>query len=242
MSEAFDPLNLLLLAVAVVIFLRLRSVLGRRTGNERQRYDPYSAAERTDGQPAGAAQDGNVIPMPESRHGGAASGRSGESGAPVWEGYAKEGSAAAKGLDDIARADPAFSPQSFIEGARAAYEMIVTAFADGDRRTLRNLVSPDVYDGFASVLDQHEKAGHSMETSFVGIEEATITGAALEGRKASVTIKFVSELITATKDSEGRVIEGDPKRIREVTDVWTFMRDVTSGDPNWQLVATEASG
>ncbi|QPC43361.1 Tim44 domain-containing protein [Kaustia mangrovi] len=243
MSEAFDPLNLLLLAVAVVIFLRLRSVLGRRTGNERRPYDPFSTGERHDGQPAGASQDGKVIPMPgqENRNAGAGSDARGEEAAPVWEGYAKEGSAVASGLEAIAGADRSFTPKSFVEGARAAYEMIVTAFAEGDRRTLRNLLSRDVFDGFSKVIDEREKAGQTLETSFVGIDEATIVGAELDGRKANVTVRFVSELITATKDSEGRIVDGDPKRVREVTDVWTFMRDVTSRDPNWKLVATEAS-
>jgi len=106
---------------------------------------------------------------------------------------------------------------------------------------LRNLLSRDVFDGFSKVIDEREKAGQTLETSFVGIDEATIVGAELDGRKANVTIRFVSELITATKDSEGRIVDGDPKRVREVTDVWTFMRDVTSRDPNWKLVATEAS-
>lgn len=242
MNEAFDPLNLLLLAIAVVIFLRLRSVLGRRTGNERRRYDPYGSSETRNHQPAGASQDGKVISLPgrEDRQAGSVPHIEDEDRVPIWEGFAKEGSPVANGLEDVARADPAFDPKQFLDGARMAYEMIVTAFAEGDRRSLRNLLSREVYEGFAAAIDSRERAGHANETSFVGIDDATITGAALEGRKAALTVRFVSQLITATRDREGKLVDGDPKKVREVVDIWTFTRDTTSRDPNWKLVATES--
>jgi predicted lipid-binding transport protein (Tim44 family) len=122
-----------------------------------------------------------------------------------------------------------------------AYEMIIDGFAKGDKAALKNLLSKDVFEGFARAIDERQAQGHRVESRFVGIDKATIQSASLlGGKKAAITMAFVSELITATYDRAGEVIDGDPKEIREVTDVWTFERDVTSRNPNWKLVATEA--
>ena len=146
MDQAFDPLNLLILAIAVVIFFRLRSVLGRRTGNERPPFDPF-AARRRNGQNGQAgppeAASGNVVTLPRDR-GSEAKPQDAEPAAPVWTGYAEEGSALATGLERIAAADPEFTPSSFIAGAKVAYEMVVIAFAQGDKPSLKNLLSRDV--------------------------------------------------------------------------------------------------
>lgn len=234
MNQVFDPLNLLILAVAVVILLRLRSVLGTRTGHERP-YDPYSATEASE-KPRRA--DGKIIPLPGTKPAEEtfAADRADE---PVWQGIAEEGSALAKGLDKIARADRSFDVQEFLEGARMAYEMIVTAFAQGDRKTLKPLLSKDVYEGFAEAIAAREKAGETVETQIVGIDRADITAATLHGRRASITVKFQSQMITARRNSEGELVEGDGRTIQPITDVWTFDRDVTARDPNWRLVATE---
>jgi predicted lipid-binding transport protein (Tim44 family) len=160
--------------------------------------------------------------------------------APVWIGYAEEGSSLAEGIERIAAADREFTPASFLSGAKLAYEMVVTAFAQGDKPTLKNLLSREVYDGFAGAIDNREKAGEKLDSRFVGIDKADLVSAELTGRRALVTVKFVSELISATTNRAGDVIEGDPKQIREITDVWTFERDVGSRDPNWKLVATES--
>ena len=243
MNEAFDPLNLLILAIAVVIFFRLRSVLGRRTGNERPPFDPFAARRRNNGEdgkpdrPEEAA--GNVITLPRDRP-GEAKPQDAEPASPVWAGHAEEGSNLAKNLERIAAADRDFTPASFIAGAKVAYEMVVTAVAQGDKPTLKNLLSREVYDGFAGAIDNREKAGEKLESRFVGIDKADLVSAELNGRKALVTVKFVSELISSTTNRAGEVIEGDPKQIREITDVWTFERDTGSRDPNWKLVATES--
>lgn len=237
MSESFDIYTLLFLVLAVVIFLRLRSVLGRRTGHERPPYDPYSAPEAN----ANGAKD-TVVALPRGR--GGASATSVPAAAEVEErikGYAPKGSALAKGLADIAKADLSFEPKSFLEGAKAAYEMIVMGFADGDKRLLKQLLSRDVYDGFTAAIEEREERGDVVETNFVGIDKADIIEAELKNKTAQVTVKFVSSLITATRNKDGEVIEGDPKKVREVTDIWTFARDVNSRDPNWKLVATEAA-
>ena len=233
MNQVFDPLNLLILAVAVVILLRLRSVLGTRTGHERP-YDPYA----TEASEKARRADGKVIPLPGSKPAEEiyASDRATE---PVWQGVAEEGSTLAKGLEKIARADKSFEVKDFLEGAKMAYEMIVTAFAQGDRKTLKPLLSKDVYEGFAEAIAEREKAGETIETQIVGIDKADIVGATLQGRRASITVKFQSQMITVKRNSDGGVIDGDERTVQPITDVWTFDRDVTSRDPNWRLVATE---
>ena len=118
--------------------------------------------------------------------------------------------------------------------------MIVTAYAEGDRRTLRNLLSREVFEGFDAAISEREKRGETVETRFVSIDNADITGAEMRGRSAQVTVRFLSQLVSATRDKQGNVVDGNAEKVSEVTDVWTFARDVGSRDPNWKLVATEA--
>ena len=239
---AFDPLNLLLLAIALVVFWRLRSVLGTRTGNERPPLDPMGS--RRSGEPeAGVADaDKKVVRFPQSDSAPPDNQDADrEPAAPVWTGYAEAGTPLANGLEAVGAADPAFMPKSFIEGAKLAYEMVVESFAKGDKATLKDLLSRDVFEGFAKAIDQRAKAGETMEFRFVGIDKATITAARLDGNKANITMEFVSEMISAVLSQSGEVVDGDPGTIREITDVWTFERDVTSRNPNWKLVATAAT-
>jgi len=140
----------------------------------------------------------------------------------------------------VAAADPAFDAAHFITGARTAYEMIVTAFAEGDRRQLRGLLSREVFEGFDTVISERESRGETAETRFVSIDASKITGAELRGRTAQIILRFVSKLISVTRDRSGAVIEGNAEKVTDVTDVWTFARDVSSRDPNWKVVATEA--
>ncbi|MGD9868722.1 MAG: Tim44/TimA family putative adaptor protein [Hyphomicrobiales bacterium] len=238
MNETFDIYTLLFLVLAVAIFIRLRNVLGRRTGSERPPFDPYSRAPEAKGKPAPADARGSVVHLPRGKEAGSL--QTAEIEARIKD-FAPKGSALAKGLKAIMATDPSFDPKEFLNGAKAAYEMIVVAFASGDRRTLKQLLSKDVFDGFVGALDERETRGDVVESSFVGIDRADLIEAELKNKQAQVTVKFVSDLITATRDKNGEVIEGDPKKVREVTDIWTFARDVTSRDPNWKLVATEAA-
>ena len=233
MSDIFDLTNILLLAVAVAIFLRLRSVLGRRTGEDEARIDRYATRDA-----AAPARD-NVIPMPRAET--LPSG--GQYPAPSVDerlGSLPEDSRALEPLREIANADPAFDTASFLKGSRIAYEAIVTAYARGDRETLRNLLSREVFDSFSSVISDRDSRGETNELSFVGIASADIIDAQLADRIAHVTVRFVSDLVTAVRDKASNVIEGDVKAVRQVTDVWTFARDVTSPNPNWKLVATDS--
>ena len=132
------------------------------------------------------------------------------------------------------------TPAKKLTGARAAYEMIVTAYATGDRRTLKNLLSREVYEGFDAAIREREARGETTETQFVAIVSADIINAELRGRTAQITVRFVSQLISVTRDKSGAVIEGNPEKVNDVTDIWTFARDLSSSDPNWKLIATEA--
>ena len=239
MDQSFDPFTIILLAITVVVLLRLRSVLGTRTGHEK-RIDPFSSSRSDKDKPAQSKKD-NVIRLPGNENVKPADDRD-EDQTPVWQGYAEQGSDLAAGLEQVKQADKNFDPAEFLHGAKVAYEMIVTSFSEGDKKGLKSLLTKEVYSGFADAIDQRKAKGQTMESRFVGIESAEFVDASLKGRIASLTIKFISQLISVTRDKDGNVIDGDPSQIAEITDVWTFERDTTSRDPNWSLSATEATG
>ena len=231
----FDIYTIIFLALAVFIFLRLRSVLGQRTGRERPPFDPYATrdAVRT-------PSNENVVTLPGRTIDKGAVAVPPEEAADRWKGIAAPGSDVAAGLDAIVSEDPTFDAVGFTTGARAAYEMIVTAYAAGDRRALKELLAREVYEGFESAIKEREQRGEKVESRFVSIESAEVTGAEARGKTAQITIRFVSQLVSATRDRSGAVVDGSPDKVTTVTDVWTFARDVSSRDPNWKLVATEA--
>lgn len=223
------------LVAAVVIFFQLRNVLGRRTGNERPPFDPYTAGRAREKEQVAAGSE-NVVSLPKKR-----TGPSGEDERyKAIDAAFKPGTDLNKGLRAIKDADASFDPKTFVDGAKMAYEMIVMAYADGDRKTLKNLLSRDVYEGFVSAISERESRSEKIQSSFVGIDKADIVSAEMKGSEAHVTLRIVSELISATRDGAGTVIDGDPETVAEVKDVWTFARDTRSRDPNWKLVATEA--
>ncbi|MEJ2123528.1 MAG: Tim44/TimA family putative adaptor protein [Alphaproteobacteria bacterium] len=233
MNSALDILTLLFFVIAVVVYLRLRSVLGRRTGNERP-YDQYSASEADE-----KAVHDNVVtmkgePLPAEEE------LDDETFAKRLKEIAPDNADLAGKLQEVAQADRSFDPKHFLDGAKAAYEMIVTAFASGERKQLKSLLSREVYDSFASAITEREKNGDTIEFNFVGISSADILDAELTDKTVQITIKFVSELISATRNRGGEIVEGSMSQIREVTDIWTFARDTSSRDPNWKLVATGA--
>lgn len=233
-----DMTTLVTLAIAVFIFLRLRSVLGKRTGHQAPPpIDPRDL--RRDGSPDRPANDDNIVTLPRKTPQS-----EGETGTAVRQSaidaVAKPGSKLNRQLGEVMQADPDFDPAAFVDGAKMAYEMIVTAFADGDRKALRNLLSREVYDGFATAISERENRGEQVHSTFVGIDAANITGAELAGTDEHVTVRFVSQIVSATYDSDEKLIDGDPDQVAEVTDIWTFSRDTRSSDPNWRLVATES--
>ena len=232
----FDIYTIIFLALAVFIFLRLRSVLGQRTGRERPPFDPYATRDvaRT------PTADGNVVTLPGRTADKGAVPAEPEATLDRWKGIAEPGSALAASLDAIAQEDKSFDAAGFLGGARTAYEMIVMAYANGDRRQLKDLLGREVYEGFEAAIQEREQKGEKVESRFVSIEAAELIGAEFRNKTAHVTIRFVSQLVSVTRDRSGAVIDGNPDAITTVTDVWTFARDITSRDPNWKLVATEA--
>ncbi|MFD0934861.1 Tim44/TimA family putative adaptor protein, partial [Methylobacterium trifolii] len=156
------------------------------------------------------------------------------------KGIAEPGSAIERGLEAAVQAEPGFDPRAFVEGAKGAYEAIMIAFAKGDRKTLRALLSKEVGEAFERAIAEREKNRQTLETTFVSIDKAEIVAVDVRNRVAQITVRFLSNLITATRDAEGAVVDGSAEAVVEVPDVWTFARTLGTRDPNWQLVATEA--
>jgi predicted lipid-binding transport protein (Tim44 family) len=220
MGGGFQFFDIIFFAlVAAFIILRLRSVLGRRTGHERPRPDPFRPAP-----PEPAERAPEALPP----------------GAPTAAPAPVPGSLAA-GFAQIKIADPLFDEQEFKNGARAAFEYIVMAFAAGDEDKLKPLLSTEVFDRFREAIRNRKTAGQVHETTIVRLRDVETTGARMEGTTAAIVCRYVSEQINVTRDAAGQVVDGDPDRIAEVTDVWTYARNTRSSDPNWILVATDAS-
>jgi len=232
-----DIYTIIFLALAVFIFLRLRSVLGQRTGSERP---PYDRAARNVVQGAQDNNNNNVVPIPGAVIDQAPLAPTADVVPPTdrWKGVAEPGTALAQGLDAVAAQDSSFDPRHFISGARSAYEMIVLAFANGDRRSLKDLLSSEVYESFETAIKDREKHEQKTETRFVSIDKAELVSAEARDRSAQLTVRFVSQMISVTRDKAGTIVDGNPDKVADITDVWTFARDVTSRDPNWKLVGT----
>ena len=223
MSGAFEYLDIIIFGtIAVFLIAKLVNVLGKRTGNEqdaaRRRPQPFPVHRG-----AGEKATDNVIALPER-----------EAARPS----VQVTGPAADGLNRISATDPGFNPSAFVAGARAAFEMIVGAFANGDTDTLKRLLSPAVYGDFAGAIADRKARGQTQDSTLIGLKAADIVAASLIDGEAQVTVRFKSEQVNVTKDGEGRVIEGDPNLVAEVTDLWTFSREVASRDPNWRLSAT----
>lgn len=221
-------LDIILFAmVAAFLVLRLRHVLGRRTGHQGRPQDS-SARPRRDGE-----NEGNVIELADRT-----------ATADEKENLANEARSddpLVSGIAQIRIADPRFEAEEFVSGARSAFEMVVHAFATADSGTLRALLSDDVAENFQQAIKTRLEAGETLETTVISIKSADIIEAEMQGRDALVTVKFVSEQVNVTRDTEGRVIDGDPNQVADITDIWTFSRNTRSRDPNWKLVETRSS-
>ena len=231
MGEGFQFFDILILA-AVALFgvLRLRSVLGKRTGFQEPKEPPvfggpHPPDEGQHSRDSGPDGSDNVVHLPDR-------GRR-----EPTEGSAATGPAA---LSQLQQQDPYFNQQDFLNGARMAFEMIVEAYSRGDQDTLRPLLSRDVFRNFAQAIESRDQTGEIDETTLVGIRNAEIVDASIEGRTAYVTVKFSSEEVSVVRNAAGDVLSGDPSKVIEVVDLWTFARNLEAADPNWQLVATES--
>ena len=216
MSDGFAYLDIIFFAmVAAFIALRLRSVLGRRTGHERQRpeggYRPTQPVQQPD----------KVVPLPDRTAAQAS----------------RDGSVKG-GLTAIRLADRSFDLDGFLQGARSAFAMIVEAFARGDKDGLRPLLAPEVFQRFSVAMDDRSRRGESLATELVTTRGAEVVAAGMNGTRARVTVRFESDQINVTRNTAGELVDGDPSRSDQVIDLWTFERDTRSRDPNWQLVET----
>ena len=229
--------------VAVFLILRLRSVLGKRTGNERPpARDPFTppapptATPRVGDAPANQGND-NVVSLPTAnapapRQSSATSGPGGIRATVM--------PTATAGVAAIRAADPSFEPIGFTGGARAAFTAIVEAFAKGDIAALRGLLDGPTFSSFEAAIRGRVERKEKAETTLIGFEASDIAAAELQGTKASVTVRFVSEQINVLRNADGQIIDGNPNEVQKVIDLWTFERDTRSRDPNWQLVETGA--
>ncbi len=222
MGGGFQFFDIILFAIlALFLIYRLGSALGRRQDDQKHRTDPFGISEKQE--PKGD----NVVAMPDRAD---SPGETVESMDPL-----------EAGLAQIKSVEPSFREREFVKGARSAFEMVVEAFAKGDGKVLKSLLDGPVYENFAAAIREREKAGHTLETTLVGIDEAEIISAELQDRNAIVTVKFVTGQVNATRDANGEIVDGDPNNVVQVTDIWTFGRDTRSSDPNWVLIATGSS-
>jgi predicted lipid-binding transport protein (Tim44 family) len=226
-----DFITLFFLVAAVLIFLQLRSVLGKRTGNEKPPADPYTPRDVAKN-PGG--DDSKVVTLPRRDIA-----EDDQRFAEI-DSLAKPETPLNASLRSLTKADSNFRPKEFVNGARMAYEMIVLAFADGDRKSLKGLLSKDVYEGFDAAISEREAKEEVVKSTFVGIDKTDITQVTMKDSEAQVTVRIVSQLISATYDKAGTLVDGDHETVAEVTDIWTFARDIRSRDPNWKLIATES--
>lgn len=225
-GEPFDPSLIVFAALAIFVVWKLRSVLGVRVDRDAPpptQFEPRRAPMGPAPLPGAAPADDLPAVRPEDR----------------WKGVAENRAEAITGLDAIAAADPRFDGKGFVEGARRAYEMIVSAFAKGDRDALRPLLAKDVFDGFAGEIARREAEGETVETAIVAIDSALVDSASAAPRLNEITVRFAVRLMNIRKDKAGEVIEGGATT--SVEELWTFARDPRASDPNWKLVATRAA-
>ena len=225
MGDGFQLLDIILFAmIAAFLVLRLRSVLGRRTGHQR----PPSDASTDNGVKTKSKE--NVVELSDQTPN--------ESDLNSEE--IDPSDPVAAGLAEIRAADPSFEPTTFVSGAVAAFEIVVQAFAEGDKDSLRGLLNNEVLDNFGLEIDKREKAGETLETTVIGIKKENIIEARVNGETAFITVEILSEQVNVVRDSDGQTIDGDENQITTVTDIWTFARNTRARDPNWRLVETRS--
>lgn len=215
----------ILAMIAAFLGLRLYSVLGRRAEHEDEGVaTKFDAPEEKDAAPAAPA---NVEAIHEGRD---------VSGFPP---------AIEMGLREISSVDRQFDLMRFLEGAKAAYGMVLEAFWRGDKEELRTLCDDDVFAGFSAAIDARDEAGHVMDNTLIRIEDTTVHSAmldervGLDGKIARIAVRFVADIASVTRDKHGEMIAGSLDDAIESRDIWTFSRDVKSDSPAWLLDETD---
>lgn len=209
---------LVLAGIAVFLIIKLRGVLGTRTGFEKPPVplDEVRPRTRPDFEVIEGGPDRDIVD------------------------HVEDGTPAARALAAMKSAEPAFSVGEFLKGARGAYEMILMAFEKGDLASIRPYLSDEVAASFAEVIEARQREGLSVESHFVGLRELTLQDATYDAatREGEVTVRFVAELTSVVRNQAGEVVEGDATAIKRQRDVWSFARKMGADNPNWQLVAT----
>lgn len=221
------PADLLIyIIIAAVLVLWLRNVLGTRHGDERSRPNPYLKDKTTAGDSTQEAIEGSAVRLHDAPE-------------KVLDRLSYENEAARSGLEKIMAKDKAFDPADFVEKVKDAFVVVVESFAEGDKDTLSELLAPSVYKSFAKAIDAREKAGETVDTEIHAVQRTDIVDAGLKGNVAFVTFRIYAEETAVIKDKKGEIISGDPDRITEMVDLWTFGRDLKSKDPTWQVFETK---
>ena len=211
---------IVLAAIAIFLILRLRNVLGTRDGfEEPPQIDTQDAAKRQRFEVIEGNKDGPDEDIAN---------------------HAEEGSSTAVALAQMKTIEPSFSVGDFLTGAKSAYEMILMSFERGDLSDVRPFLTPEVAEAFQSVIDDRKARGQTVEAQYLGTRETALASAEFDtaSGEGELTVRFVGEMIAATRDAEGNVVDGDPKATRKQRDIWTFGREMGQADPNWRLVAT----
>ncbi|MBI78429.1 MAG: translocase [Rhodospirillaceae bacterium] len=225
MGDGFQALDIILFAmIAAFLVLRLRSVLGKRTGHERRRPSFSSDNMKSTSKDDKAVEIAPAIEMDSENTEDTT-----DSSDPI-----------ATGLSAVREVDPTFDTENFISGAKAAFEIVVNGFASGDKGALRGLLNNEVFENFCEAIDEREAAGNSLETVIVGIKEINVLEARVDRSTAFVTVKVLSEQVNVTRENSGTVVDGDENRVAPVIDIWTFARNTRAHDPNWTLVETRS--
>ncbi|PCJ60730.1 MAG: translocase [Rhodospirillaceae bacterium] len=233
-ANALQFLDILFFAaIAAFLAFRLWGVLGRRSDIDRRPPAPSWRPHEDKDDASSVRSKGeeeNVVRLPD---------RSEKKTPPS---QPSDDTPSSAPIDAAMRkADPGFDPDEFLAGASAAFEMVVDAFAHGDKETLQPLLSKDVYSRFAGAIDVRAKAEEVLETTVIRIVDATIKKVVLKGNVGQITVAFVSEQIKVTWNKAGDILDGDPNHVKSVADLWTFQRDLRAANPNWVLTATHGS-
>lgn len=225
------PADLIIYAlVAAGLVFWLRSVLGTRHGEERSRPDPFLGGEdgikdvtsMSEELPNVPSSEDDILKLAKEPRGN----------------YSIEGEAAAQGLIEISKADRQFDIHFFMQGSQDAFAMIVESFAEGDLETLKDLLDEKVYKAFEGAVLERQEKKHTQVTDIHAIRKAEAIDAKLDGRMATIVVRFIADESSVTKDEDGNILEGHPDKVSEMRDIWVFGRDVKSRDPSWRLMET----
>ncbi len=226
MGDGFQYIDILIFAgIAVFLVLKLGRTLGKRTGHESPPEDmnvPTSESPKDN--------EDNVVTLPSQRR------RQEE----AEKQYMSDDSPLSACITQIKMADSSFNPVGFLDGANAAFEMVLKAFVEADGNTLKQLLAPSVYESFSNAIREREKANQRIEDTLVGIDTSDILEARMDGSVSHVTVKFVTQQVNVLFDADDNILEGDAHKVIPVTDIWTFVRDSKSRNPNWELASTRS--